>query len=118
MVGERLLILGQPEKVVLFANPLRRQRWVKGTLAVDEIFLLLELLTAHAVPALVDALVDVAGVVDAARDLGDADAVARLRRADEVVERDVEPLPRLAELLLHPVAIGRSEERRVGKEGT
>src|SRR5262245_65235112 len=64
------------------------------------------------------ALVDVAGIVDAARDLGDADAVARLRGANEVVERDVEPLPRLAELLLHPVAIGRSEERRVGKEGT
>ena len=41
---------------------------MQRTLAVDEVFIRLELLAADAVPALVDAFVDVAGVVDARRD--------------------------------------------------
>ena len=94
VVEQRLLIFRQAEEVVLLTDPLRRDRRVQRTAAVDEVLLLLELLTADAVPALVDAFVDVAGVVDAARQLGDAGPVPRLRRADEVVERESTLSPR------------------------
>ena len=66
VIEQRLLILRQPEEVVLLADPLGLQRRVQRAVAVDEVLLLLELLAADAVPALVDAFVDVAGVVDAA----------------------------------------------------
>src|SRR5262249_25310372 len=56
-------------------------------------------------PPLVDAFVDVARVVDALRQIRHADAMPRLGRSDEVVERDVQPRPRLPELLLHPIAV-------------
>ena len=64
VIEQRLLVLRQPEEVVLLADPLRVQRRVERAVAVDEILLLLERLAADAVPALVDALVDVAGVVE------------------------------------------------------
>ena len=66
VLEQRLLILRQPEEVVLLADPLRRRRRVQRAVAVDEVLLLLERLAADAVPALVDAFVDVAGRVDAA----------------------------------------------------
>src|SRR6185503_19428228 len=94
MIEQRLLVLRQPEEEVLLANPLRLQRRMQRAVAVDEILLLLELLAADAVPPLVDALVDVARFVEPLRQLGDADLVAWLGGADEVVERDVEMTPR------------------------
>ena len=74
-------------------------------LAVDEILLLLERLAGDAVPAFVEPFVDVARGVIAPDELLHAGLVARLGRADEVVERDVELLPDVAELLLHAVAV-------------
>src|SRR5262245_25970484 len=105
MIRERLLILRQPEEIVLFANPVRRQRRMERALAVEEVLFLLELFAAVLFAAVVHPLVDIAELVDAARDLSDAGAVARLRCADEVVERNIKAFPRLAELLLHPVAV-------------
>ena len=105
VIEQRLLVLRQPEKVVLLADPLGLERRVQRAVAVGEILLLLELLAADAVPAFVDALVDVAGVVDALHEIGDPRLVPRLRGADEIVERNVEPPPRRAEHILHPVAV-------------
>ena len=68
VIEQRLLILRQAEEVVLLPDPLRRRVGCSGQLAVDEILLLLERLAADAVPALVDAFVDVAGGVDALRE--------------------------------------------------
>ena len=45
----------------------------------------------------------------------DARFVARLGRADEVVERDVEALPRPAELLLHLIAVRQRIESLFGR---
>src|SRR5439155_25927201 len=93
VIEERLLILRQAEEVVLLAGPLRLQRRMQRAVAVDEVFLLLELLAAATVPTLVDALVDVARRVDALRDLGHAGSVPRLGGACEGVERDAEMPP-------------------------
>src|SRR5262249_49739759 len=106
MIQEPLLVLREPEEVVLLADPLGRQRRMERTLAIDEVLLLLELLAADAVPALVDALVDLSLVVEPASKLRDARTMARLRRPDEVVEGDVELPPGAPELLFHPVAVG------------
>ncbi len=73
---------------------------MKRALAVDQILRLLERFTRVAVVALVLALVDVSGLVDGGEDGLYGGAVARLRRAHEVVERNVEKLPHLAEALL------------------
>src|SRR5207249_10514973 len=105
MIEERPLVFGEPEKVVLLADPLRLQRRMQRTAAVDEVLLLLEFLAADAVPPLVNAFVDVARVVDAPRQFGDAGMVTRFGGADEVVERHLEPLPGAAEFLLHPIAV-------------
>ena len=61
---------------------------------VDQVLLLLERLAADAVPALVDALVDVAVVAAAPAPSPARPAMPRLGGADEVVERDVEAAPR------------------------
>jgi hypothetical protein len=105
VIEERLLVLREPEKVVFLPDPLGLQRGVQRTVPVDEILFLFELLTADTVPPFVDAFVNVAGGVDAVRELGDADPVARFRGADEVVERHVEPPPCITKLLLHLVAV-------------
>src|SRR2546425_3922608 len=105
VIEQRLLIFREPEEVVLLADPFGLQRRVERTVAVDEILFLLELFAADAVPAFVHALVNVAGIVDALRDLGDTGLVPRFGRADEVVEGDVETLPRGPEPLLHLVAV-------------
>jgi hypothetical protein len=110
VIEQRLLVLRQPEEEILLADPLRFHRRVQRAAAVDEILLLLELLAADAVPALVNALVDVAGFVEPLRELGDAGPVPRLGGADEVVERDVEVPPGGGELLLHPIAVGERLE--------
>src|SRR5207249_8698205 len=92
-------------EVVLLFDPVQRERRMQRTRAVDEVLLLLERLAPFAVPALVRALVDVAGLVDPPRDLGHAGLVARFGRADEVVERDIQLAPGARELLFHLVAV-------------
>ena len=101
-------VLRQPEEVVLLLDPLRRPA-VHRTVAAVEVLLRLERLARNAVPPLVPAVVDVPGGGQALSQGGHAGPVARFRRADEVVERDVEPRPYAAERLLHLVAEG---ERR------
>ena len=105
MFQQRVTIVGQAEEIILLADPFRRQRRVERALPVDQILLLLEGLAGHAVPAFVVSLVDVAPVVAGLRQLLDRRAMARLGRADEVVERDVELLPDRTKLLFHLVAV-------------
>src|SRR6185295_8188087 len=110
VIEQRLLVFRQPEEIVLLADPLRLERGMQRTVAVDEILFLLELLAADAVPAFVDALVDVTRVVNALRDVAGADLVPRLGGADEIVERDVETRPRRPEHLFHLIAVGQRIE--------
>ena len=105
VVEDALLIFLQAEEVVLLFDPLRLGQRMQRTAPVDEIFFLLERLAPDAVPAFVHAFVDVAFGVDSRRELRDAGPVARLRRPDEVVEADVERLPRGAKLRLHLIAV-------------
>src|SRR5262249_19112732 len=93
------------EEEVLLADPLGLQRRMQRAVAVDEILFLLELFAADAVPALVQAFVNIARVVDASGDFGDAGAVARLGGAAEIVERGVEPAAGPANHLLHAIAV-------------
>ena len=105
VIEQALPVLRQPEEMVLLLDPLRRLA-VDRAVAVLEVLLRLERLARDAVPPLVVAVIDVAGVGQS-RDQGrHAGPVARLRRADEVVERDVEPRPDVTERLLHVVAEG------------
>ena len=113
-VEQRLLVFRQPEEVILLTDPFRLERRMQRALAVDEIFFLLELLAADAVPTLIHAVVDVTRVVDAPGELGHTGLVPRFGRADEIVERDVEALPGPAELLLHPVAVREWIQTQVG----
>src|SRR5205814_5936617 len=62
VLEQRFLVLRQPEEVILLLDPLRR-RQMQRTLAVDEILFLLEGFAANAVPPLVHALVNIAGLV-------------------------------------------------------
>jgi hypothetical protein len=101
----RVAISGQPEKEVLFFDPLRRQRRVEGALPINEILFLLERLAGDAVPALVHTLVDVANVEAGLSQPADRRTMARFGRANEVVERDVELFPDGAEFPLHHVAV-------------
>ncbi len=105
VVEERLLVLREAEEVVLLLDPVGLRAMHRAE-AVDEVLLLLEGLAGVAVPAFVVPLVDVAGGPDALDQRGHADTMALLRGPDEVVERHVEPLPDLAELRLHPIAVG------------
>ena len=75
-----------------------------ATVAVVEVLFLLERLARDAVPALVDPVVDVARLRDARHERRDAGPVALLGGPYEVVERDIEPRPDVAERGLHPVA--------------
>ena len=88
---------------------------LEGALAVDDLGLGLELLAADAVQRLELAGVDVAAVVDRLHELLDALLVARLRRADEVVVRDVERReqrePRLGHELVDPLLRRRAVRR-------
>ena len=66
VIEQRLAVSGQAEEVVLLLEPLRRAL-VNRTIACDQILLRLERLARDAVPALVVALVEVAGLRDPAR---------------------------------------------------
>src|SRR5439155_5287454 len=103
MREQRVAIRRQFEEMVLLPDPLDRA--VQRTLAVNEVFVLLECLAADAVPALVESFVDVPRRDDAAHELLDRRPMPRLRCPDEVVVRDVEPIPHLTELALHPIAV-------------
>ena len=101
---KRLLVLGQREEVVLLFEHLDRDP-VDGAVAVDQLLLLLEVLTRHAIGPAVGAEVDLAPVVEALNEGLDPVRVPLLRRADEVVVRDLEPAPDLGPFrdhLIHP----------------
>lgn len=112
VVGEQLLaVLAELEEVVLLLEDLHRLL-VDGTqlcavLGLDEVAGELVLLTAHAVRALVAALVDLALVVEILDELLDTVRVTPLRRADEVVVRDLqvfpEGLPGFVDKLVRPL---------------
>jgi hypothetical protein len=78
VVEQRLLILREPEEVVLLPDPLGR-RQVDRALAVHQVLLLLEGLARDAVPALVVAFVDVTRVVTGLRHPLDGRAMPRRR---------------------------------------
>ncbi len=105
VIEQRLLVSREPEEMVFLLDPLRHERRVQWTSAVDEILLLLERFAADAIPTLVHALVNVAGGVNPVREVGHPCLVAWLGGADEVVERHVEMTPCPGELLLHAVAV-------------
>ncbi len=129
---QRLLILGEPEEVVLLLDPLR-DRVVLGALPVHELFLALERLAAHAVEPRIRVLVDVAVVVDPLDEVLHEGLVPLVRRADEEVDGGVDLLRNLAPLLgdlvdvhlgvepflfgdsvdLRPVLVRAGEEERV-----
>src|SRR5438128_2087661 len=69
MREQRVAIRRQFEEMVLLPDPLDRA--VQRTLAVNEVFVLLECLAADAVPALVESFVDVPRRDDAAHELLD-----------------------------------------------
>ena len=91
---KRLLVLGQREEVVLLFEHLDGDP-VDGAVAVDQLLLLLEVLAGHAVRPAVGAEVDLAPVVEALDEGLDPVRMPLLRRADEVVVRDLEPAPDL-----------------------
>ena len=97
-VEQRLLVLREPEEVVLLADQLDRSA-VDGAVAVDQLALGVVGLARDAVEAFVGAEVDVAGVVAGLQQLVHGPVVAGLGRADEVVVGDVEQLPGVAEAL-------------------
>ena len=103
VVQQPLPVARQAEEVVLLPDPLRRPL-VHRTGAVHQVLLLLERLARDAVPPFVEPLVHVARFDEARHQRRDPGAVARLRRPDEVVERDVETAPDLPEHRLHFVA--------------
>ena len=106
MLEERLLILREAEEPVLLLDPLRLGL-VDRTQALDQILFRLERLAALAIPAFVRAFVDVAVVQAGLRHLLDrGEMPLAIGRANEIVERQVEPLPDVAEHLLHLVAVG------------
>ncbi len=108
MVGEQFqqgrLVLGEAKEMILLADPVRF-RAMDRTQAEDEVLVLLEGLTRHAIPPLVVPLVDIPGRSDAPDQLLDASPVSRLGRPDEVVKGEVEPPPDIEELAGHAVAV-------------
>ena len=88
LVDEPVLVLRQPEEVVLFRNDLDRDA-VDRTFPVDQLFGLVELLTRNAVEAFVFREVHITRVVQALPELLHPRLVALFGRPDEVVIRDV-----------------------------
>ncbi len=64
VLEQRLLVLRQPEEIVLLLDPLRLGLRMLRAAPVHELFLGLEGFASDAVPPFVDAFVDVAGVVN------------------------------------------------------
>jgi len=83
--------------------------------AVDRLLLRVEALAAEAVEPPVGAEVDLAPIVERPEDLLDDALVPRLGGADEVVVRDAEPPPRLAEDGGDRVGVGLGRDARLGR---
>ena len=82
---ERLLERGEPEEPVLFLLAGERDLVDRAEVALHDLVLDLEVRAPRAVPALVEALVDMAVVVHALEDLLHLGLVLRVRGADEEV---------------------------------
>ena len=94
-VEQALLETTEAEEVVLLLVVLDRPLVDAAQVAGVELVVGVVLLARHAVLALVDVELDVAGVVTALQQLGHTDLVAFLGGADEVVVGDAEAVPRL-----------------------
>ncbi len=135
-VEQRLLEPRELEEVVVLLHVLDRPVVDGAQRAVDQLVDRVVGLARHAVQALVRPELDVAVVVDPLQDLLHRGVVAGLAGADEVVVRDVEQLPGVAEALgravgplergdavglgrpldLEAVLVGAGEEERVVAE--
>ncbi len=100
---EGLLETGELEEPVLLGEPLHRALVHRAELALEQVALGVVGLARHAVPALVQAFVHVAVVVDRLHEPLHARDVAGLGRADEVVVADLEGGPGLDVAPAHPV---------------
>ena len=101
---EPLLEGGELEEPVLLLLAVERDLVDRAGVVLADLVLGLEVRAARAVPALVDALVDVAVVVDRLHELLDRALVARVRGADEEVVGDVDARDQRLEALR--VAVG------------
>ncbi len=97
-----VLVLAQGEEVVLLLDPVRLCP-VRLALAVDQVILTLERFARDAVEALVQPLEDVPVLVDPRQQSLHRLHMTPIRRANEVVVRDSQRLPRLLERHRHPV---------------
>ena len=112
-----ILVLRHAEEVVLFLDE-RRRREVIGAVAVDQLLLGVEALTAGAVQAAVAAEVDVALGVDAAEELLHGADMVLVRGADEVVVAETAVIPGLAEDPAHALGVrARLQPRRRRRRG-
>ena len=93
---EPVLVGREAEEPVLFLDPLRRRQVNRAEPVLGQLLLGLELLTADAIPACVDVLVDVAVVVHPLKELADEALVPVVARADEEVGLGVQPRRQVA----------------------
>ena len=106
VLQQAVAILRKLEEIVLLAEPLRSQVRMDLALPFDEILFLFEGFTRDAIPPFVESLVDVATLVTDLRELLHCRPMPRLRRPDEIIERDIQLFPNGPELLLHLIAVG------------
>src|SRR5207302_8161794 len=112
--NQPVLVLRHPEEVVLLLEELEPGE-VLGARAVDRLLLRVETLAADPVEPSVRAEVDLAPVVERLEDRLDDALVPRLGGADEVVVRDAEPPPRLAEDGRDRVGVRLGRDARLGR---
>src|SRR5437867_5220053 len=99
-----LLVLAHPEEIVRLAELLDRPLALR-TQAADDIFLSPEPFVEGAVPARIGPLINLAFVIQLLQRLLHYPRMARLRRTDKVVVRDVQPFPQVHELRSQPVTM-------------
>ncbi len=114
-VEQPVLEATQAEEVVLLLDALDRPLVYSAQIARIELVVGVVLLAGDAVLALVEIELDVAGVVAALQQFGDADLVTLLGGADEVVVGDVQLLPRL--LIQRGDRVGEVLRRQAGGLG-
>ena len=112
-VEQPVAVRRESEEVVALADPVRFVV-MDGAASLREVFLLFEGFAGNAVPALVGAFVEIAGVADGDEEFLDRGAVALLGGADELVEGDVQLRPDAAEDFLHPFAVVERVEPLLG----
>ena len=98
------LVLAHSEEIIRLAELLDRPLALR-TQAADDIFLSPEPFVEGAIPACIGPLVNFAFVIQLLQRLLYYPRVARLRRADKVVVRDVQPFPQFHELRCQPVTM-------------